>query len=213
MSFVPLPRLVFPTDLPLFRPDEGAVHEALGEVEATPLLQVESQGMKNLVQHALLGPLLEAPVAGLVGRVALGQVAPGCSGAQDPKYAVEDIPWVSPGSAPAVLSTRRLGDQRFQHLPLLVGKIQVSSSVRRTTGGPLYPSEHIYEIASSDYDEDGVDDACDPPPVEPPVDSDGDTVPDTQDNCPGVSNPQQNYLVDNNGDGVPESCYSDIELN
>ncbi len=105
--------------------------------------------MKDLVQHALLGPLLEAPVAGLVGRVALGQVAPGCSGAQDPKYAVEDVAGVSPGPAPAGRSTRRLGDQWFQHLPLLVGKIHISSSVRTTSGRPLYPSEHIYEIASS----------------------------------------------------------------
>ncbi len=65
MSFVPLPRLIFPTDPPPFRPNDGAVHEALGEVEATPLLQIESQGMKEFLQHALLGPLLEAPVAGL----------------------------------------------------------------------------------------------------------------------------------------------------
>ncbi len=107
--------------------------------------------MKDFVQYALLGPLLEAAVAGLVGRVALGQIAPGCSGAHDPKYAVEDVAGVSPGPTPAIRSTRRLGDQRFQHLPLLVGKIQVCSSVQRTSGGPLYPSEHIYEIASSYY--------------------------------------------------------------
>ena len=105
--------------------------------------------MKDFVQYALLGPLLEAAVAGLVGRVTLGQIAPGCSGAQDPKNAVEDVAGVSPGPTPAIRSTRRLGDQRFQHLPLLVGKIQVCSSVQRTSGGPLYPSEHIYEIASS----------------------------------------------------------------
>src|SRR3712207_5181554 len=103
--------------------------------------------MKDFVQYALLGPLLEAAVAGLVGRVALGQIAPGCSGAHDPKYAVEDVAGVSPGPTPVIRSTRRLGDQRFQHLPLLVGKIQVCSSVQRTSGGPLYPFEHIYEIA------------------------------------------------------------------
>jgi hypothetical protein len=102
--------------------------------------------MKDPVQHALLGPLLETPVASLAGWVTLGQVAPGYPGAQDPKYAVDDIAGVSPG--PAVRSTRRLGDQRFQHLPLLVGKIRVFSSARRTSDVSLYSSEHTYEIGA-----------------------------------------------------------------
>ena len=49
MSFVPLPRLVFPTDPPPFWTHEGAVYETLREVEATTLLEVLSQGLKDPV--------------------------------------------------------------------------------------------------------------------------------------------------------------------
>jgi hypothetical protein len=71
----------------------------------------------------LFDPPLEAPVAGLVRRVALGQVVPGCSGAQNPKDAVEDVSGVSPRPATTVDPTKMIGDQRFEHFPLLVGKV------------------------------------------------------------------------------------------
>ena len=115
--------------LPLFRAHEGAVDEALGEVEAAALLQVLGQRPEGFGEHALLGPPLEAAVAGLVGRVALGQVAPGGAGTQDPQDGVEDVPWVPPGPAFAVRPARRIGDQGFQDLPLLVGKVHVRPPV------------------------------------------------------------------------------------
>jgi len=37
----------------------------------------------------------------------------------------------------------------------------------------------------------------------PPVDSDGDTIPDAEDNCPDVANPDQ---ADSNGDGIGDAC-------
>jgi len=39
----------------------------------------------------------------------------------------------------------------------------------------------------------------------PPVDTDGDGIPDAQDNCPTVSNPDQ---LDSNGNGVGDACES-----
>jgi hypothetical protein len=123
--------------LPLFRSDEGAVDEALGEVEAASLLEVLGQRPKDLVQHAFLGPTLEAPMAGLLRRVAFREVPPRSSGAQDPKYAVEHVPGVPPRSAASVRSERRVGDQRLQEFPLLVGKIHVHSPVLRTGSGSL----------------------------------------------------------------------------
>jgi len=47
MSFVPLPRLVFSTDGPLFGHHEGTVDETLREVQASMLLQVLSQDFKD----------------------------------------------------------------------------------------------------------------------------------------------------------------------
>lgn len=44
MSFVPLPRLVFP----LFRPYEGAVDEAFGQVDLAPGVQVPRPGLEQV---------------------------------------------------------------------------------------------------------------------------------------------------------------------
>ncbi len=136
--------------LPLFRPHEGAVHKALREVELAAFPQVLGQRAKDPLQDALLAPALEAAVAGLVGRVALGQVAPGGAGAQDPQDAVEHIPGVPPGPSFAVRPARRIGDQGLQDLPLLVGKVHVRPPASMTARGTLYGPWHIYEIASKD---------------------------------------------------------------
>ena len=63
--------------LPLFRSDEGALDEALEEVEAASLLEVLGQRPKDLVQHAFLGPTLEAPMAGLLRWVAFREARQG----------------------------------------------------------------------------------------------------------------------------------------
>jgi len=60
MSFVPLPRLVFPTAPPPRR-DERAVYEALRKVEPSSLAQVLGEGSEH--------PPLEPPMTGLAGRV------------------------------------------------------------------------------------------------------------------------------------------------
>jgi len=58
----------------------------------------------------LLDPFLQATVAGLVGWVAFGEILPGSTGAKYPEDGVENIARVSPGSARAVFSARRLWD-------------------------------------------------------------------------------------------------------
>jgi hypothetical protein len=50
-----------------------------------------------------------------------------------------------------------------------------------------------------DQDNDGVEDACDPCPSGPNVDSDGDGVCDALDQCPGLDN-----RIDVDGDGTPD---------
>jgi hypothetical protein len=66
--------------LPLFGAHEGAVDEALGEVQPAVPFQVFRQCSKNLIQDTFLVPPLEAPVTRLVRRVAFWQVALGSAG-------------------------------------------------------------------------------------------------------------------------------------
>jgi hypothetical protein len=48
-------------------PNEGTIYEALGEVEDAPVLEIKGQGVKDIIQYALLSSLLKTSVAGLVG--------------------------------------------------------------------------------------------------------------------------------------------------
>ena len=147
-----MPRLVSPRRTnPFFGYDKRAVYVAFREVYLSPLLEVFGQCFENIRENPFLNPSLKAAMAGLVGWVAFWKVFPGRSSAKYPENAVQDVPWVSPGSSPTVFSARRLGDKRLQHFPLLVGEIQVLLLLPRgCTTEPLYPRFHIYEIASSE---------------------------------------------------------------
>jgi hypothetical protein len=89
-------------------------------------------------------------VAGLIGRVAFREIHPGCSGAHYPEDAVENIAWVSPGSASAIFSLRGIWDEWLQYFPLLVGEVHaLFLLLKGCANEPLYPHSRIYEIASS----------------------------------------------------------------
>jgi hypothetical protein len=60
MSFVPLPRLVFPTLAPLFRHHERAIDKALGQIDVSPGFQVLCQRLQQAAQRAVFGPLAKA---------------------------------------------------------------------------------------------------------------------------------------------------------
>jgi hypothetical protein len=117
MIFAPLLRLVFPTHVPLFGYDERAVYVALCEVCMSTLFKVFCQGFEYAAKNPILDPSLEATVAGLVGRVALGKVFPRRSSTQYPQDGVENISGISPGSASAVFSLRGIWDEWLQHFP------------------------------------------------------------------------------------------------
>jgi hypothetical protein len=73
--------------------------------------------MQDALQLAFPHPLLKAAVAGLVGRISLGQFAPLCSRTQDPQNSVEYGPRVAP--RPTATVGTPLGSQnRFDELPL-----------------------------------------------------------------------------------------------
>ena len=74
------------------------------------------------------------------------------------------------------------------------------------------PARPLDMGGQSDFDEDGVGDVCDPCPLDPdttecesfdPNDLDRDGVKDDEDNCLGLSNPDQ---ADADGDGFGDAC-------
>ncbi len=109
-----------PQRAPLFSDDEGAVDEALAEVDLAALSQVPRQRFKHYPERAVARPLLEPAVAGLVRREAVWQVLPARAASEYPEDAVDDLAGVSPRPAALVFAARRVGYQRGQHGPLFV---------------------------------------------------------------------------------------------
>ena len=71
MILLPLPRFVGPMTEPLFRRSEAGVVEALGQVDLAAETQVLRQAREQVTEDAVLPPLLEPPMAGLLRRVAI----------------------------------------------------------------------------------------------------------------------------------------------
>jgi hypothetical protein len=93
MSFVPLPRLVFPTHVfptpaPPFWPRRRWRLCSTPRGLSLRVLRGLGPSFEHPAKDPFLDPLLEAAVAGLVGRVAFGQVLPRRPGAQYPEDAV-----------------------------------------------------------------------------------------------------------------------------
>ena len=79
--------------------------------------------MKDPLQGPVSRPLLEIAVARLIGRVAIGQIRPLRSGAQNPERPVENLPPVLARSAATILAPPILWQQRFDELPLGIREI------------------------------------------------------------------------------------------
>jgi hypothetical protein len=67
-------------------------------------VKVSCQGNEVIQKHVIVGPFLEMPVAGLIGRVAFRQVLPPGTGAEYPEDAVKDGAWRR-GWSPFTIST------------------------------------------------------------------------------------------------------------
>jgi hypothetical protein len=105
----------------------GAVDEGFGQVDFALRFQVLGERTKDALQRPIAYPVLKAPVAGLIRRVARGQVLPGRAGAQDPKHAMQDVERVPVGSPTDTHVGRLLlREQRLDELPLIRGEIHVS---------------------------------------------------------------------------------------
>jgi hypothetical protein len=65
-------------------------------------------------------------MAGLVGRIPIGQIRPLGSSPQDPKNAIEHLSAAAPGPSPPISSPRQIADERFENGPLVVRQIHDS---------------------------------------------------------------------------------------
>jgi hypothetical protein len=92
----------------LFRHHEGAIDEALGEIDASALLQIPGERFQNLAHGPRLHPAAEPPEAGRSGGEALRQVSPRGAGTQDPQHPVEHRAVIMLERSPAPVGPARL---------------------------------------------------------------------------------------------------------
>jgi hypothetical protein len=102
-----------------------AVDECFAQVELASLDEVVCQCLQRALQHTVLHPTLVASEACRVRRIAIGHVGPRCASAQDPNDAVEHVARIAPRSTATVVTHFRLGQQRLDCGPLLVGEVHL----------------------------------------------------------------------------------------
>ena len=71
---------------PFFGHHERAVYVTLREVYLSALFEIFGQSFEYAAKNSFLNPLLKAPMAGLVGGIAFGQVLLRCPGTKYPEY-------------------------------------------------------------------------------------------------------------------------------
>jgi hypothetical protein len=105
---------------PLFRAGVRGVYKGFGEIEFAAVAQIRGKSLEQAIESSTPLPLLEAAVAGLVGRIAGRQIRPRRAGAQDPQHAVEYATGIRP-RPPATIRPPSRPEGRFEHGPLHVG--------------------------------------------------------------------------------------------
>jgi hypothetical protein len=130
---------------PLFRPHEGGVDEALGQIQFAAVAQVLRQRVQDLVEHAAAHPLLEAAMTRRWGRIPIRHILPGRAGAQHPQDAIEDLAIVAPGTASSVGSTAGRGNQWFENAPLFILEFHGSllDVIHDAVGEQVTPSRRL----------------------------------------------------------------------
>jgi ketosteroid isomerase-like protein len=116
-------------------------------------MQMSRQHLQRLFQLSTADPLLESPVAGLVRRIFLRQLAPLRSRAQHPEHTVQHGAGFMPRTAAVVLPPSR-SQHRFHNCPLFVSQFPASchGTSRLSQSSPRITRNHpsgIYETGSS----------------------------------------------------------------
>ncbi|OFW66959.1 MAG: hypothetical protein A2Y74_00550 [Actinobacteria bacterium RBG_13_63_9] len=99
--------------------------------DRTAPARIRGQGFQHGVQRAIGGPLLEWTVAGLTGRMAVGEILPRRAHANHPEDSVKNVSGIPAPTTPPALGARSLGDQGGNNLPLLVERVHGPHPSRR----------------------------------------------------------------------------------
>src|SRR3989449_10447977 len=102
------------------------VDEGLRQIQFAAGPQVFCEGVQESRQGPVALPLLEAAMASLIGRIAVGQIVPGSAGAQHPKNPVEHGAGILSWS-PSLPNWFRV-KEKLQNRPLGVGEVHVAMS-------------------------------------------------------------------------------------
>lgn len=108
------------------RPHGGPVHVKLRPVDFAIEIQVLPEFSEDTLQRALLGPAAKPVIDGLPVAVATRKIAPGRSGSQNPKDAVDHRPVIFIRSSSAC----DLGKMRLNAFKLLVAEFESTSAHR-----------------------------------------------------------------------------------
>jgi hypothetical protein len=114
--------LFYQLQSPFFGPGEGGVDGSFAQIQFPSMHQILGQHLQNDLEATIFLPLLKSPVAGLIGRITVGQVVPGRSGTQDPQHPIQNgacVPWW-----PALpIRTPWFHEHALEYLPLGIGQI------------------------------------------------------------------------------------------
>jgi len=102
---------------PFFCPGVRGIDEGFGEINFAAVAEILREALQEPVKPAGPLPLLEAPMARLVRRIAGGQIVPRGPRAEHPEHAVHHRPRVGPRPA-AFLGTGPRPERRFEDRPL-----------------------------------------------------------------------------------------------
>lgn len=122
----------------------GAIDERLCKIDLAALLEIFRQAAKHLRKHSVLYPLLKVAMTRRGRRIAAGQIAPRCAGAQHPQDAVHHVARVTPRSATLRARSFALGPRKVRpkDFPLLVGEVHRDRrSQQRSTVDPLWKTD------------------------------------------------------------------------
>jgi hypothetical protein len=128
MILVPLPRWSVRPEAPFFRRHKRAVDETFPQIQTTALLEILCDGQEHFLHHSRTHPVLEAAMDGLIFAVALGQILPRSTRAQDPEDAVEDGAPIAPRPPASIATHGIFGQDGADDFPLLFCQVHPPSS-------------------------------------------------------------------------------------
>jgi hypothetical protein len=114
--------------VPLVGNDDRTSAESTMEIETAAGEEVFVEGEQDFIKEMIPAPLMVAPIAGLVGGVALGQVVPGSIAADFPEDAIQDGARLEGRATANLLGVGSLlmivsGEEGLEEAPLLIGKV------------------------------------------------------------------------------------------